>query len=866
MKSEELQELLADVDWLRALARRLARDDHLAEDLVQDTCEIALRKDAPPQHWRSWLVGVMRTLFLVQRRRGAQRQRTLALVPRRDASEGVVDVVQRAEVHRMLVSAVLQLEEPYRSTVLLRFFENLPPRDIAARQGLPVATVHSRLQRALLQLRGRLDHEAGSRANWLVLAMPFAWPEGVVPAHSVARTVRRAWVAAGVLVCAGIAVLATWNDGGPAVVAPNGRDERVVRELSQQPGAASERVLPADLAATTSPALAALRRVRGRVHDCNGVGLPGLAITAVLGETPSAAVAGASIRPRFAVSGGDGVFEGLLDADAAFLLVASVTHETMLIGTWRADAAVEPILVVAPALRVGGRVVESDGRPVRGGSVRVRFPAELMARIERRVDRTSATNWQTEVAADGRFSFSVPQVEGARLCFTATACAAAEEELPLASTETLHVVLAKGPPTFVALRGRLLAPDGSPAFGAFVTMGAACAVADRDGQFALDFGNAGRPTAIVAAMPGLLPVRHELPANSGAALRDWPEGIVMQFGTEAGTVVGRVVDDAGPVADAEVWLDDPTPFGGPVVDRRPLQIEYVIGGAPMRSAAWDAGILVGASTSAAAAERERAGGRGAWVHEEQPTAAWQFSRTDRDGRFVVTGLLPRAYRLRAFDRRTGRFGEAADVVAGSEPTLVLPDRATGRVLRGRVVSAGGQPIAGAMVQQKFELFRGEVAPEGLAGTFLVLRDGPLARTAKDGSFVLRDVFPRSTFLMVDGEQVMPTRVEGLDLLVVEDPADAPLLRVDRRCPVEVQLADPGEADEAVFVDAGRRMMFVGLQMANDKHQANVTPLHDGRSGPLVVGERSVACVLLRGKAFVREVPIAPSPERPTIVQ
>jgi DNA-directed RNA polymerase specialized sigma24 family protein len=34
-----------------------------------------------------------------------------------------------------VAQVVLELEEPYRSTVLLRFFEDLEPREIAARQG-----------------------------------------------------------------------------------------------------------------------------------------------------------------------------------------------------------------------------------------------------------------------------------------------------------------------------------------------------------------------------------------------------------------------------------------------------------------------------------------------------------------------------------------------------------------------------------------------------------------------------------------------------------------------------------------------------------------------------------------------------------
>ena len=71
------------------------------------------------------------------------------------------DVVARAEEHRRVVEAVLTLEEPYRSTILHRYFDDLGPTAIADRTGTPVDTVRTRLHRALGQLRGRLEAEHG---------------------------------------------------------------------------------------------------------------------------------------------------------------------------------------------------------------------------------------------------------------------------------------------------------------------------------------------------------------------------------------------------------------------------------------------------------------------------------------------------------------------------------------------------------------------------------------------------------------------------------------------------------------------------------------------------------------------------------
>ena len=50
----------------------------------------------------------------------------------------------------------MELKEPLRQTVLSRYFENMSPREIAARDGLPVSTVNTRLSTAYAALRTKL--------------------------------------------------------------------------------------------------------------------------------------------------------------------------------------------------------------------------------------------------------------------------------------------------------------------------------------------------------------------------------------------------------------------------------------------------------------------------------------------------------------------------------------------------------------------------------------------------------------------------------------------------------------------------------------------------------------------------------------
>ena len=86
-------------------------------------------------------------------------------------------LVQEAEVQRELVTAILGLEDPYRSTLLLRFFHDRSPKEIAELQGLSGSTVRSRLKRGLEQLRTQLDDRFESdRRAWTMMLLPHRSP------------------------------------------------------------------------------------------------------------------------------------------------------------------------------------------------------------------------------------------------------------------------------------------------------------------------------------------------------------------------------------------------------------------------------------------------------------------------------------------------------------------------------------------------------------------------------------------------------------------------------------------------------------------------------------------------------------------
>ena len=171
--SPDLETLLSHAEFVRRIARSLVREDQV-DDVVQETWSAALRSPpGPKRRLRPWLGRVARNAARMLLRGESRRRRYEHAGARRGATLSPAEMVARAEVHRKLVEAVLDLSEPYRFTLLLRYFEDLPPRDIARRADVPVETVRVRLRRALRQLRGRLDrlHDDDRRA-WSLALLP----------------------------------------------------------------------------------------------------------------------------------------------------------------------------------------------------------------------------------------------------------------------------------------------------------------------------------------------------------------------------------------------------------------------------------------------------------------------------------------------------------------------------------------------------------------------------------------------------------------------------------------------------------------------------------------------------------------------
>jgi RNA polymerase sigma-70 factor (ECF subfamily) len=163
--------LLAHAGFVRSVARSLLRDGSAVDDVVQQTWLTALER--PPRDagaLRRWLARVVRSVARESRRSDERRaRREIASAPSEVDPDDPARLVERLARMRALTDAVLALPPPYRDAIVRRHLEELTPAEIARRDGVPVATIETRLKRARKQLRERLEQSYGIGRDALAL-------------------------------------------------------------------------------------------------------------------------------------------------------------------------------------------------------------------------------------------------------------------------------------------------------------------------------------------------------------------------------------------------------------------------------------------------------------------------------------------------------------------------------------------------------------------------------------------------------------------------------------------------------------------------------------------------------------------------
>lgn len=234
--------LLEHEGFVRAIARELLADSTAADDVVQDIwVKFLERAPARPRSVRGWLARVTRHRASDLRREQIRRERREQASARPEATESIEQARNALAVQRDVVARILELEEPYRNVVILRYYHGLPHGEIARRTNTKEASVRTQLVRAHEILRQKLDAQYGNRAAWSCALVRFT--ASAMPRTAV--TLAAGFVAIGL--CAAT-VLATHTARQSAT--PQPLANALTLEV-REPGPSSVRTLEIPLAAVT---------------------------------------------------------------------------------------------------------------------------------------------------------------------------------------------------------------------------------------------------------------------------------------------------------------------------------------------------------------------------------------------------------------------------------------------------------------------------------------------------------------------------------------------------------------------------------------------------------------------------------------
>jgi RNA polymerase sigma-70 factor (ECF subfamily) len=809
----DLDTLLAETRWLGGLARQLVARSHDAEDLVQETLRTAIERppaaDRPLRGWlRTVLLSRSRDTHRSERARAVREQQAKPDV----AAPATIDVVVKAEVHGELVAAVLSLEEPYRSCLLLRYFENLRPREIARLCSVPVATVHSRLQRALALLRTALARSHGHHwrlalAPLLRLRLAPSLLLGVPLVNALAKlTLSAAAVAVAVLVWQWPTAASLERRDETAALPPN------VAAAVSPPGAATaaaplERA-PAPTAATaTTPAetTPSQRLLRGRVVDVRGTGIAGVQLAVHTAGARGGARDGEALR---ALSNLGGAFELAVPPGADTVVAVDPRWATVLAGSARVEPDKQSTVVIAPRIELAGRVVDATGTPLPGAALTVHLPSHLGADLGILLDYSITQHWRTSCDNEGRFRLrDVPAVPDASLSASLGGYLPSFQPIPAATNDLLELVLERPQRGSTIVEGLVVDTWGSFVAGARVSAGAAISISDARGAFTIDLGKDRDLARLVAVAAGMQPAVL-VPARDASGKPDWPARVVLQLGGPPLALRGRVLDrDGHPVAGAKVWIADPLFVGW---DHDALLAETMLG------------------------------------RKDRPF--WAFVVTDEAGAFRIDGLAERAYVVRALEPSTLAAVTQEGVPAGSENVELRLTTAMFAELRGRVVARDGSPIAGVGVKQQRPAHEVQIA-DGTRDQWAV---GASMRTNARGEFTFANVPTEGVEVCASGDEIMfaGRMIEpGIDPLAF-------VLQVDRRMHLQVELAPPTDrADRVRVLDAAGVAMLLRIMRGETARTNRVAEIVDGRSEILSLGEGAVTAVFLRRDVEVGRMPL-----------
>jgi RNA polymerase sigma-70 factor (ECF subfamily) len=153
------RQVLPHLDAAYNLARFLMRNDHDAEDVVQEAALRAFRffEGFRGENSRAWFLSIVRNTAFTALKRNRMDEETVVFdeelhgdrIPAMDS--GIA--LDRAHDRQTVRAAIEQLPAEFRGAITLRELEGMSYKEIADIAGVPIGTIMSRLARARRQLQ-----------------------------------------------------------------------------------------------------------------------------------------------------------------------------------------------------------------------------------------------------------------------------------------------------------------------------------------------------------------------------------------------------------------------------------------------------------------------------------------------------------------------------------------------------------------------------------------------------------------------------------------------------------------------------------------------------------------------------------------
>lgn len=158
--------MVALLPKLRAFAHALARSPDGADDLVQATCEKALRASnswVEGTRLDSWMFRIMQNQWIDQKRRARPHVSIDGDAPTQIVGEDGVRTVEARMTLKTVRDFIDELPEEQRAVLVLVCVEDLSYRETAEILDVPPGTVMSRLARARSTLIAAVEGEGSIR-------------------------------------------------------------------------------------------------------------------------------------------------------------------------------------------------------------------------------------------------------------------------------------------------------------------------------------------------------------------------------------------------------------------------------------------------------------------------------------------------------------------------------------------------------------------------------------------------------------------------------------------------------------------------------------------------------------------------------